>query len=191
MANIKEIDWDKIRAYYVTSQSYPSYNDCAKKFGISKTLIINVANDKEHSINQGKTWLQQRNSFAKKKQTLTDKVASDMHKNVVAGVVKEMDAITKKAFQLVSKDLDEMLEEQKRCIAAGEKYNVNRYIRISDVAKLAETMIRITTPESKNEGSRKLVVEFKDSRVNSLEDLSDDELEQLEYQAETGTVIDE
>lgn len=191
MANIKEIDWDKIRAYYVTSQSYPSYNDCAKKFGISKTLIINVANDKEHSINQGKTWLQQRNSFAKKKQTLTDKVASDMHKNVVAGVVKEMDAITKKAFQLVSKDLDEMLEEQKRCIDAGEKYNVNRYIRISDVAKLAETMIRITTPESKNEGSRKLVVEFKDSRVNSLEDLSDDELEQLEYQAETGTVIDE
>lgn len=191
MANIKEIDWDKIRAYYVTSQSYPSYNDCAKKFGISKTLIINVANDKEHSINQGKTWLQQRNSFAKKKQTLTDKVASDMHKNVVAGVVKEMDAITKKAFQLVSKDLDEMLEEQKRCIDAGEKYNVNRYIRISDVAKLAETMIRITTPESKNEGNRKLVVEFKDSRVNSLEDLSDDELEQLEYQAETGTVIDE
>ena len=189
MANIKEIDWDKIRAYYVTSQSYPSYDDLAKKFGVSKTLIINMANDKSHSINQGKTWIEQRNSFAKKKQKMSDTVAANLHKGIVKNIIMEMDEITKKAFTLVSNDLDEMLKEQKRCQDAGEKYNAGRYIRISDITKLAETMVKITTPESK-EADGKLVIEFKNKKAQSLEDLSDDELEQLEYQAETGLIVD-
>jgi hypothetical protein len=151
VANIKEIDWDKIRSYYVTSQSYPSYDDLAKKFGVSKTLIINTANDKSHPINQGKTWIDQRNSFAKKKQKMSDTVAANLHKGIVKNIIMEMDEITKKAFMLVSNDLDEMLEEQKRCQDAGEKYNAGRYIRISDITKLAKQWLRLQHQNQKTQ----------------------------------------
>ena len=51
---------------------------------------------------------------------MSDTVAANLHKGIVKNIIMEMDEITKKAFMLVSNDLDEMLEEQKRCQDAGE-----------------------------------------------------------------------
>lgn len=190
MPNIKEINWDEIRAYYVTSKSYPSYDDVSAKYDVTKKLIIAVANDRENEMNNGKTWQEQRATFAMKKQQMSENEAISEHKKLVREVVDQMDSITRKVFKLVSKDLDVLLREQQKAEDAGELFPLNKFIKLGDVAKLAESMTKISQPQKSDDGGGVLTLKISNQETKSLSDLSDEELSNIEYQVATGDIFD-
>ena len=114
MPNIKEINWDVIRADYVMDASYPSYDELCRKYGISKPLLIEKANDRNDVINQGFTWIEQREKFTKKKQSVAEDVAITQAKKHINNYIKILNNIGFKSFTILTRELDWIEKQQKK-----------------------------------------------------------------------------
>jgi len=187
MPNYKEINWDIIRAEYVMSVEYPSIDDLCKKYEVSKPLVIQKSNDREDAINNGKTWQEQRKEFIDKKRNSEENEALAQSKKMIKAVVTELNDIGLKAFKLVSRDLDTLLRLQQEAIDNGEIFPVQKYVRLADVAKIAESLHKLTGSQGAKEMVLRLEVGNKNQK--SLSDLSDEELAKIDYQAKTGMDI--
>lgn len=187
MANYKEINWDIIRAEYVTSTQYPSFDDLCQKYKISKPLLISKANDRQDAMNNGTTWVEQRQKFVEKKRNSEENAAIEKSKQMVEKVVVELNNIGLKAFKLVNNDLDNLLKMQEEAIKNGESFQVNKYVRLADIAKIAESLHKMTS----SQGAKEMVLKLQTQNQKSLADLSDEELNQIEYQAATGQIIEQ
>lgn len=193
MSNVKKINWDIIRAEYVMGTDYPSFDTLAKRHGINKPLLIHKANDLDDPVNRGKPWIQQRREFVEKKQTIQETVANEEAKKSVSNLVKILNNVSLKAFQIINRELDFVNKEQKKAHEEGKPYSIRNVVRISDLAKIADTLYKLSGSESKellvklqlagNQATKKGV---------SLQDLSDEELAEVERQMKTGgaTMID-
>jgi hypothetical protein len=183
MPNYKEINWDLIRAEYVMSIEYPSIDDLVTKYNVSKPLMIQKSNDRNDPINNGQTWQEQRKSFIDKKRSSEENQAIAESKRMIKAVVREMNNIGLKAFKLVSRDLDELLRLQQQAIDSKEDFNVQRYVRLADVSKIAESLHKLTG----SSGAKEMVLRLEvGEKQKSLSDLSDEELARIDYQAQTG-----
>jgi hypothetical protein len=183
MPNYKEINWDLIRAEYVMSVEYPSIDDLVSKHNVSKPLMIQKSNDRSDPINNGKTWQEQRKDFIDKKRNSEENQAIAESKKMIKGVVNELNNISLKAFKLVSRDLDELLRLQEEAIDKKEPFNIQRYVRLGDVAKIAESLHKLTG----SQGAKEMVLRLEvGNKQKSLADLSDEELKRLDYQVQTG-----
>ena len=184
MPNYKEINWDLIRAEYVMSIEYPSIDELCLKHDVSKPLMIQKSNDRDELINNGKTWKEQRQEFMARKRTTEEDVAIAESKKMIKNIVSELNNIGLKAFKLVSRDLDTLLRLQQEAIDAGEIFPVYKYVKIGDVAKIAESLQKLTGSQGAKEMVLRLEVAGKNQK--SLADLSDEELARLDYQVKTG-----
>jgi carbamoylphosphate synthase small subunit len=102
---------------------------------------------------------------------------------MIKAVVREMNNIGLKAFKLVSRDLDELLRLQQQAIDSKEDFNVQRYVRLADVSKIAESLHKLTG----SSGAKEMVLRLEvGEKQKSLSDLSDEELARIDYQAQTG-----
>ncbi len=184
MPNYKEINWDEIRAEYVMSVQYPSIDELCNKYKVSKPLMIAKSNDREDAANNGLTWQEQRKQFIARKRTSEEDTAIAESKKMIKRVVNELNDISLKAFKLVSNDLDTLLRLQREAADAGEMFPVQKYVRIGDVAKIAESLHKLTGTQGAKEMVLRLEVGNKNQK--SLADLSDEELESIDYQIKTG-----
>lgn len=194
MANKKAvlINWDKIRLEYVSSSEYPSFDTLSKKYKVSKPVLINAANDRERDFNLGMTWAEARKNLTEKKHKISDSAAIESHKKIVDSVSTDLESMLGKLIKLTSDYLDDITKERLRMQKDGKMFNLGRHIKISDVIKTMETLVKITAPDSKQ--VTPINITFDGGQGNkpaSLEELSDEELEQLEYQVESeGEIID-
>lgn len=187
MANIKEINWDLIRAEYVMSNEFPSFDELCNKYNLSKPLILSKANDRNDVINNGETWVEQRRKFLDKKRSAQEKVAIDESKKTMKAVVSSLSDIGNKVFKLINRDLDYMLKQQDDAIDNSENYPVHKYIKLADVAKIAESLQKLTG----SQGTKSMILKLEmGNQTKKLEDLSDDELDSIEFQANTGEIIE-
>lgn len=188
MSNHKEINWDVIRAEYVMSNEYPSFDELCKKYEVSKPLMIAKANDRKDAINAGSTWIEQRKKFISKKRSSEEETAINESKKMIKGLIVELNNIGTKAFKLVSNDLDQMLISQQEAKDAGEHFPISKYIKLSDVAKIAESLHKLTG----SGGAKEMILRLETgNKKKQLSDLSDDELNMIELQANTGQIIDQ
>lgn len=189
MSNIKQYNWDVIRADYVMGTDYPSFDELAKRHKVSKPVLIAKANDLEDPINRGKSWVQQRNDFIQKKQSIQEDVAVNEAKKSVAMFVKVLNNVGLRAFKIINRDLEFIDKEQAEAINKGNRYPIHKVIKISDITKIVEVLHKLSGSESK-ELLVKLELAGKkaeDNRVR-LQDLSDEELEQVDRQVKSGGV---
>jgi hypothetical protein len=189
MSNIKQYNWDVIRADYVMGTDYPSFDEIAKRHNVSKPVLIAKANDLEDPINRGKSWVQQRNDFIQKKQSIQEDVAVNEAKKSVAMFVKVLNNVGLRAFKIINRDLEFIDKEQAEAIDKGNRYPIHKVIKISDITKIVEVLHKLSGSESK-ELLVKLELAGKkaeDNRVR-LQDLSDEELEQVDRQVKSGGV---
>jgi hypothetical protein len=189
MSNIKQYNWDVIRADYVMGTDYPSFDEIAKRHNVSKPVLIAKANDLEDPINRGKSWVQQRNDFIQKKQSIQEDVAVNEAKKSVAMFVKVLNNVGLRAFKIINRDLEFIDKEQAEAINKGNRYPIHKVIKISDITKIVEVLHKLSGSESK-ELLVKLELAGKkaeDNRVR-LQDLSDEELEQVDRQVKSGGV---
>lgn len=189
MSNIKQYNWDVIRADYVMGTDYPSFDELAKRHKVSKPVLIAKANDLEDPINRGKSWAQQRNDFIQKKQSIQEDVAVNEAKKSVAMFVKVLNNVGLRAFKIINRDLEFIDKEQAEAINKGNRYPIHKVIKISDITKIVEVLHKLSGSESK-ELLVKLELAGKkaeDNRVR-LQDLSDEELDQVDRQVKSGGV---
>lgn len=184
MANYKEINWDIIRTEYVTSNQYPSFDELSGKYNVSKPLLISKANDREDAMNSGLSWVEQREKFIARKRNSEENAAIEESKKMVKKVVGELNNIGLKVFKLVNRDLDNLLKLQEEAIDNNTEFPINRYVKLADVAKIAESLHKLTGSQGAKEMVLRLEVGNKNQK--SLADLSDEELEKIDYQIKTG-----
>lgn len=184
MPNYKEINWDLIRAEYVMSVEYPSIDDLCSRYNVSKPLMIQKSNDRSDASNNGRTWQEQRKEFINKKRSSEENTAIEESKKMIKGVVSELNKIGLKVFKLVSNDLDHLLELQEEAKDKGEIFPTYKYVRIADVAKIADSLQKLTG----SQGAKEMVLrlEVKNKNQKSLADLTEEELAELDTQARTG-----
>lgn len=193
MANKKAvlINWDRIRLEYVSSSEYPSFDTLSKKYDVSKPLLIDAANDRERDFNLGMTWAEARKNLIQKKHEISDSAAIESHKKIVTRVSTDLEDVLGKLVRLTSDYLDDVLKEQIKSKQNGELFNLGKHVRLPDVIKTMETLIKITAPDSKQVTPINIVFEGQTNKPQSLEDLSDEELEHLEYKVESeGEIVD-
>lgn len=184
MSNYKTINWNEIRLEYVMNPLFPSFDDLAKQFNVSKPLLINKANDRDDLINGGSTWSEQREKYVNRKRQAQEDEAVKRQKKMIGKVIDELNSIGLKAFKLVSRELDQLIELQQQAIDNNEPFSVKSYIKLGDVAKIAESLYKITDHKQAKDMIVKLEVYNKEQK--SLEDLSDKELEKIEYKIKHG-----
>lgn len=188
MSNYKEINWDIIRADYVMGVDYPSYDELSKKHKVSKPLIIAKANDLEDAMNRGKTWMQQREVFVKKKQTIQEDVATQEAKTATKTFIKVLNNVGLKAFKLIDNELNYLLSEQQKAIDKKEYFPIRKYVKIGDIAKIAEVLHKLSGAES----SRDMLIKLQlvDGATHggtiNLQDLTEEQLKQLNEQVKYG-----
>lgn len=189
MSNIKQYNWDVIRADYVMGTDYPSFDEIAKRHNVSKPVLIAKANDLEDPINRGKSWVQQRNDFIQKKQSIQEDVAVNEAKKSVAMFVKVLNNVGLRAFKIINRDLEFIDKEQAEAINKGNRYPIHKVIKISDITKIVEVLHKLSGSESK-ELLVKLELAGKKAESNRvrLQDLSDEELDQVDRQVKSGGV---
>jgi hypothetical protein len=190
MPNIKQIDWDKIRADYVLGTDYPSFDELSKRYNLAKPTILAKANNLDDPVNRGKTWIQQRQTYIEKKQQLQEDVAVNEAKKSVAMFVKVLNNVGLRAFKIINRDLEFIDKEQAEAINKGNRYPIHKVIKISDITKIVEVLHKLSGSESK-ELLVKLELAGKkaeDNRVR-LQDLSDEELDQVDRQVKSGGIL--
>lgn len=190
MSNFKEINWDKIRADYVMGVDYPSYDELSKRYNVSKPLIIAKANDTEDAINRGKTWMQQRDDFIQKKQSVQQDAAVQEAKAAVKTFIKVLNNVGLKAFKVIDRELDYLSKMQDDAINNKEHFPIKKFVRISDIAKIAEVLHKLSGAESSREMLIKLQVaqDVAGKKNINLQDLTDEEFEQIDQQVKRGGV---
>lgn len=187
MPNIKEINWDTIRADYVLGTDYPTFDELAKRHNVNKPLIISKANDLNDPINRGKSWVQQRQDYIAKKQNVQQDVAINEAKKAVGNFVKMLNNVGMRSFKLISKELEQLEKDQKDALDNGKPFSVRKFVKISDLTKMAAVLYKLSGSESKE-----LLVKLEfagresDKRNISLQDLSDEQLADLDRQVATG-----
>lgn len=191
MANIKDINWDIIRADYVMNPSYPSYDEICKKHNVSKPTLIAVANDTSNDMNRGLTWLQQRERHVKNKQDAQEKTAVSEAKKAIAVYVKVLNNIGLKAFKLIDRELDFLVEEQEIAIMKKEYFPIRKYVKISDITKIAEVLHKMSGAAGAKEMLVRLELAGKEAGKKdvNLHDLSNDEFEIVEEQVKQGGAL--
>lgn len=80
---------------------------------------------------------------------------------MIKRVVNELNDISLKAFKLVSNDLDTLLRLQQEAADAGGLFPVQKYVRIGDVAKIAESLHKLTGSQGAKEMVLRLEVGIK------------------------------
>jgi hypothetical protein len=191
MANIKQIDWDKIHGDYVLGTDYPSFDELAKRYGISKPLLIAKANDIDDPLNRGRTWLEQRKDYIEKKQSLQEDIAVNEAKKAVKNYVKIINNMGIKAFQLINRELDRLDKKQREAIDVGESYPIGKFVKISDITKIAEVLHKLSGADNAREMLVKLELADKKSESDNikLQDLTDEEIEDIDRQVKHGGAI--
>lgn len=184
MSNYKTINWNEIRLEYVMNPLFPSFDDLSKQFNVSKPLLINKANDRDDLINGGSTWAEQREKYVNRKRQAQEDEAVKRQRKMIGKVIDELNSIGLKAFKLVSRELDQLIELQQQAIDNNEPFSVKSYIKLGDVAKIAESLYKITDNKQAKDMIVKLEVYNKEQK--SLEDFSDKELEKIEYKIKHG-----
>lgn len=187
MANIKTVDWEELKNFYVMSNKFPSYDEVAKKYGISKPLVMSFANNRDEVINQGKTWIELRAEFRDDKSSKSDSEEALERKAQTKKSISVMRQVQDGMFELISEDLSQLFELQQEAKANGQRFDITKYVRISDFIKLSETIDSMSKP--KQNQSAPISITFKESEKKQLEDMTDDELRKLEFQV--GTEIDD
>ena len=188
MSNIKTINWDEIRADYVLNPNYPSFDELAKKYGISKPMILSKANDLEDAVNKGKTWIQQRESYVERKQQVQEDAVINEAKNSVKNFVKVLNNMGLKAFKIVNRELDYIDKVQAQEIAEGRPLSLRKQAKMSDVTKIVEVLQKIAG----GEGTKEVLVKVElagrraDQKEIKLSELSDDDFLQIERQVASG-----
>jgi len=188
MANIKTIDWDKIRADYVLNPSYPSFDELAKIHGVSKPLILSKANDLNDPINRGKSWIQQRQSYIEKKQQIQEDIATSEAKSSVKNFVKVLNNMGLKAFKIINRELDYIDKVQADDVANGRPLSMRKQVKMSDITKIVDVLQKIAGGEGAKEILVKLELANKqaDNKNVKLQELSDEDFKQVEYQINNG-----
>lgn len=146
--------------------------------------MIQKSNDRSDASNNGRTWQEQRKEFINKKRSSEENTAIEESKKMIKGVVSELNKIGLKVFKLVSNDLDHLLELQEEAKDKGEIFPTYKYVRIADVAKIADSLQKLTG----SQGAKEMVLrlEVKNKNQKSLADLTEEELAELDTQARTG-----
>lgn len=187
MKEVIQIDWEVIRLAYVMGRDYPSFDELAKRYKVSKPLIIEKANNREHPENMGSTWMEQRSRYIQRKQDMQTNLAQEEAKRSVAAIVKGMDGIIIRSLRIILRELDSIIKLQEEAIRDKKPIPITKAVKISDITRLAETMSKISGDKGAKELVVKLQVAEKQSRdIESLEDLTDEELQQLRNQIEFG-----
>lgn len=188
MANIKTINWDKIRADYVLSPNYPSFDEIAKKHGISKPLILSKANDLNDPINRGKSWIQQRQAYVEKKQQIQEDIATSEAKSSVKNFVKVLNNMGLKAFKIINRELDYIDKVQADDIDNNRPLSMRKQVKMSDITKIVDVLQKIAGGEGAKEILVKLELANKQANNRSvkLQELSDEDFKQVEYQINNG-----
>lgn len=185
MPNIKQINWDKIRADYVLGTDYPSFDELARRHDVSKPTILAKANDLDDPINRGKSWIQQREEYVARKQEIQQDVAVVEAKETVKKFVKVLNNVGLKAFKIINRELDYIDKVQAEEIATGKPLSMRKQFKISDITKIVDVLQKIAG----SDGARDIVVKLnlvgKSGKVN-LTDLTDEELEELDRQVKSG-----
>jgi hypothetical protein len=188
MPNILKINWDKIRADYVLGTDYPSFDELAKRYNISKPVILEKANDVNDSINRGRTWLQQREDYIAKKQEIQKDVAVNEAKNLVKNFVKVLNNMGLKAFKIINRELDYIDKIQANEIATGKPLSMRKQVKMSDITKIVDVLQKIAG----GEGAKEIIVKLElagraaDKKNVSLSELSDEDFENLDRQIQRG-----
>jgi hypothetical protein len=192
MPNYKEINWDKIRADYVLGTDYPSFDELAKRHGISKPLILAKANDVSDPINRGKTWLQQRQEYIVKKQDIQQDVAMTEAKNFVRNFVRVLNNMGLKAFRIVNRELDYIDRVQEEEIKEGKPLSMRKQVKMSDITKIVEVLQKIAG----GDGARDIFVKLElagkvaEQKQIGLSELSDEDFDKLDKQIQNGGIVD-
>jgi CTP synthase (UTP-ammonia lyase) len=103
--------------------------------------------------------------------------------------VKVLNNVGLRAFKIINRDLEFIDKEQSEAINKGNRYPIHKVIKISDITKIVEVLHKLSGSESK-ELLVKLELAGKkaeDNRVR-LQDLSDEELDQVDRQVKSGGV---
>jgi dsDNA-specific endonuclease/ATPase MutS2 len=188
MSNIKQINWDRIRADYVLGTDYPSFDELAKRHDVSKPTILAKANDLNDSVNRGKTWLQQREEHIAKKQEIQQDVAVNEAKNSIKNFVKVLNNMGLKAFKIVNRELDYIDKIQAEEIATGKPLSMRKQVKMSDITKIVDVLQKIAGTE----GAKEIVVKLElagktaDQKKVSLTELSDEDFARLDRQIQGG-----
>ena len=182
------INWDKIRAEYVLGTDYPSFDELAKRHGISKPTILSKANDLNDPVNRGKSWLQQREEYVAKKQEIQQDVAVNEAKNSVKNFVKVLNNMGLKAFKIINRELDYIDRIQTEEIASGKPLSMRKQVKMSDITKIVDVLQKIAG----GDGAKEIIVKLElagraaDKKNVSLSELSDEDFENLDRQIQRG-----
>ena len=192
MPNYKEINWDKIRADYVLGTDYPSFDELAKRHGISKPLILAKANDVSDPINRGKTWLQQRQEYIVKKQDIQQDVAMTEAKNFVRNFVRVLNNMGLKAFRIVNRELDYIDRVQEEEIKEGKPLSMRKQVKMSDITKIVEVLQKIAGGDGARDIFVKLELAGKVAEQKQIgqSELSDEDFDKLDKQIQNGGIVD-
>lgn len=190
MPNIKKINWDEIRADYVLSPLYPSFDELSAKYGVSKPVIIAKANDLNDLINRGKSWLQQREEHIYRKQEIQQDVAISEARSSVKNFVRVLHNLGIKAFRIVDRELEYIDKIQADDIANNRPLSIRKQVKMSDITKIVEVLQKIAG----GEGAKDIVVKLElagkaaNKKKINLTELSDEDFEKLDRQIQTGGV---
>lgn len=182
------INWDKIRAEYVLGTDYPSFDELAKRHGISKPTILAKANDLSDPVNRGKSWLQQREEYVAKKQEVQQDVAVNEAKNSVKNFIKVLNNMGLKAFKIINRELDYIDKIQADEIATGKPLSMRKQVKMSDITKIVEVLQKIAG----GDGAKEMIVKLElagqaaNKKKISLAELSDEDFNNLDRQIQNG-----
>lgn len=188
MSNIKQINWDTIRADYVLGTDYPSFDELARRHGISKPLILAKANDLSDPINRGKTWIQQREAHVARKQEIQQDVATNEARNSVKNFIKVLNNMGLKAFKIINRELDYIDSIQTEDLAKGRPLSMRKQVKMSDITKIVDVLQKIAGGEGTKDILVKIELANKEAarKKVALADLSDDEFSEIDRQIQSG-----
>lgn len=184
----KHANWDKIRGDYVLNPNYPTFDELAKKYGVSKPVLIAKASDLDDPINNGLTWVQQRQRHVQRKQDAVEDVAVREARSAIRKSVKVLHNILMKSFVIVDRELNQIDAEQRAAIAKNKPVSKSKYVKLNDLTRMMDILNKLSETNTSKEMTIKL--QMQDNAKRTLEDLDDDELAMLEREV-MGVIVDE
>jgi hypothetical protein len=139
-------------------------------------------------INRGKSWIQQRQSYIEKKQQIQEDIATSEAKSSVKNFVKVLNNMGLKAFKIINRELDYIDKVQADDIANNRPLSMRKQVKMSDITKIVDVLQKIAG----GEGAKKILVKLElankqaGNRSVKLQELSDEDFKQVEYQINNG-----
>lgn len=185
------INWNQIRSHYVMGNDMPSFDFLVNHYKIAKQTLISMANDREHDLNGGYTWVEQRNQYMMRKRNAEETAMMNETKKVVTVFRDGLSKLGINMFSLINKYFEQEIKKMQTATDNGEDYHLPSTIKISDFIKLSQAIKQLSETGHNSKPFSLVVTDAngKKSKLN-LMDLSDDVLDKLDRAMDGEEILD-